>query len=166
MPAPQLVPTPAKVDALNEPTRARVHLAHLSTQQIEAALRRCGGSLTQAAEKLNVGRTTLYLRTVEEPSLLETRAEILESLIDNAEGAIVAALAGATSTRQRLSCERKATVEAGARGRAPRGRADARAAASQGRHDRGAQGAVAGGADAARGDRRQARGRRQGRGRT
>ena len=58
--------------------RARVHLAHLSTQQIEDALRRCGGNLTQAAEKLNVGRTTLYLRTVEEPSLLETRAEIVE----------------------------------------------------------------------------------------
>ena len=93
MPAPQLVPTPAKVDALNEPTRARVHLAHLSTQQIEAALRRCGGSLTQAAAQLNVGRTTLYLRTVEEPSLLETRAEIVESLIDTAEGVIVAALA-------------------------------------------------------------------------
>ena len=69
-----------------------MHLAHLSTQQIEDALRRCGGSLTQAAEKLNVGRTTLYLRTVEEPSLLATRDEIRERFVDKAESAIVAAV--------------------------------------------------------------------------
>ena len=165
MPAPQLVPTPAKVDALNGPTRARVHLAHLSTQQIEDALRRSGGNLTQAAEKLNVGRTTLYLRTVEEPSLLETRAEIVESLIDTAEGVIVAALARGDVNAATFVLRTQGTKEAGALGGASGGRADARAAASQGRHVGGAQGAVAGGADAARGDRRQARKLREGRAR-
>ena len=77
----------------------RRHLAHLSTERIEHAIRQAGGNLTVAAEKLGVGRSTLYTRTTEEPSLLATRDEILESFVDEAETAIVAAVR--TGRRQR-----------------------------------------------------------------
>ena len=78
-------------DASVARTRGR-DLPHLSTEQIEAAMRRSAGNLTAAAEKLNVARSSLYRRVNAEPSLLETRAEIVESLIDTAEGVIVSAL--------------------------------------------------------------------------
>ena len=41
-------------------------------------MRRCAGNLTAAAEKLNVARSSLYRRVNAEPSLLETRDEIVE----------------------------------------------------------------------------------------
>jgi hypothetical protein len=84
----------AYADTLDEHTRARGHrhLAHLSTERIEDAIRRAGGNLTAAAEKLGVGRSTLYTRITEEPSLLATRDEIVESFVDEAETAIVAAV--------------------------------------------------------------------------
>ena len=89
----QLLPS-VETDTLDEHTRPRVHrhLAHLSTERIEHAIRQAGGNLTVAAEKLGVGRSTLYTRTTEEPSLLATRDEILESFVDEAETAIVAAV--------------------------------------------------------------------------
>jgi hypothetical protein len=91
----QIVPSSGETDTLDEHTRARGHrhLAHLSTERVEDAIRRAGGNLTQAAATLGVGRSTLYTRITEEPSLLATRDEIVESLIDTAEGVINAALA-------------------------------------------------------------------------
>jgi hypothetical protein len=80
------------VATLDSPTRTREPLAHISTDQIEDALRRTGGNLVQTAKKLGVGRSTLYNRIGVEPSLLATRDEIRESFVDEAEAAIVAAV--------------------------------------------------------------------------
>jgi hypothetical protein len=80
------------VVTLDSPTRTREPLAHISTEQIEDALRRTGGNLVQTAKKLGVGRSTLYNRIGVEPSLLATRDEIRESFVDEAEAAIVAAV--------------------------------------------------------------------------
>ena len=86
----QLLPS-VEGDAPDARTRGR-DLLHLSTERIEEAMRRCGGNLTRAAEALNVARSSLYRRVGAEPSLLETRAEIVELLVDEAEAAIVTAV--------------------------------------------------------------------------
>ncbi len=88
----QVIAPEGEREASDARTRGR-DLPHLSTECISDAMRRCGGNLTRAAEALNVARSSLYRRVGAEPSLLETRAEIVESLIDTAEGVIIAALA-------------------------------------------------------------------------
>jgi hypothetical protein len=90
MTAIQFVPGP-NADASDARTRVR-DLPHLSTERIEDSMRRCGGNLTATAARLNCARSSLYRRVNAEPSLLETRAEIVESFVDEAEAAIVSAV--------------------------------------------------------------------------
>lgn len=60
--------------------------------RVIAMLQQCGGIKTVAAEKLNVGRTTLYAFLNEHPEIQEAAAEIDEELLDVAEGRVVMAI--------------------------------------------------------------------------
>lgn len=97
---PTVEPKPAtKPEPAPQPKPAEAHkggaspkLTERDVARVIAMLRQCGGIKTVAAEKLNVGRTTLYAFLSEHPEIQEADSEIADELLDVAEGQVVIAL--------------------------------------------------------------------------
>ncbi|RUV19940.1 hypothetical protein EOB77_00725 [Mesorhizobium sp. M7A.F.Ca.MR.228.00.0.0] len=91
-PAPK--PEPASQAKAEEPSKggASPKLTARDVPRVIAMLRQCGGIKTVAAERLNVGRTTLYAFLNEHPEIQEADSEIADELLDVAEGQVVIAL--------------------------------------------------------------------------
>ena len=70
--------------------RVGLPMAEVATWQIEAALRATGGVISKAAEKLRVSRVTLWRRIRREPHLRDVVFECRETLLDEAEGVLLA----------------------------------------------------------------------------
>ncbi|RUV37428.1 helix-turn-helix domain-containing protein [Mesorhizobium sp. M7A.F.Ca.MR.148.00.0.0] len=85
-PAPQPKPDEAHKGGASPKLTAR------DVPRVIAMLRQCGGIKTVAAERLNVGRTTLYAFLNEHPEIQEADSQISEELLDVAEGQVVIAL--------------------------------------------------------------------------
>ncbi|PBC01747.1 helix-turn-helix domain-containing protein [Mesorhizobium sp. WSM3860] len=91
-PAPKPEPTPQPKPAEGNRGGASPKLTERDVPRVIAMLRQCGGIKTVAAEKLNVGRTTLYAFLNEHPEIQEADSEIADELLDVAEGQVVIAL--------------------------------------------------------------------------
>lgn len=91
-PAPKPEPTQQPRPAEGNRGGASPKLTERDVPRVIAMLRQCGGIKTVAAEKLNVGRTTLYAFLNEHPEIQEADSEIADELLDVAEGQVVIAL--------------------------------------------------------------------------
>ncbi|BCH11958.1 hypothetical protein MesoLj131c_62160 [Mesorhizobium sp. 131-3-5] len=89
-PAPQAAPEAKPAEASKG--GASPKLTVRDVPRVIAMLRQCGGIKTVAAERLNVGRTTLYAFLNEHPEIQEADSEIADELLDVAEGQVVIAL--------------------------------------------------------------------------
>lgn len=63
-------------------------LKRLTLKQIEEALKKTAGNLSQAAKALGVDRKTIYNRINANPALAASLADIREELVDIAESAL------------------------------------------------------------------------------
>jgi DNA invertase Pin-like site-specific DNA recombinase len=80
----------AEVETEETLRRVGLPMADVATWQIEAALRATGGVISKAAEKLRVSRVTLWRRIRREPHLRDVVFECRETLLDEAEGVLLA----------------------------------------------------------------------------
>ena len=77
----QLLPS-GKVDASDARTRARVPVAHLSSEKIAEALKASSGVMAEAARRLRISRDTLYERARVDPVVEAARTEAREVFLD------------------------------------------------------------------------------------
>ncbi len=91
-PAPRPEPAPQPQPADGHRGGASPKLTERDIPRVIAMLRNTGGIKTVAAEKLNVGRTTLYAFLEKHPEIQEADSEIADELLDVAEGQVVIAL--------------------------------------------------------------------------
>lgn len=62
--------------------------AHLTSEQIAAALRAANGNVSEAARQLGAGRATLYEHMQNDPTLMTILTDAREALVDSAESAL------------------------------------------------------------------------------
>ena len=77
----QLLPS-GEVDASDARTRARVPVAHLSSEKIAEALKASSGVMAEAARRLRISRDTLYERARVDPVVEAARTEAREVFLD------------------------------------------------------------------------------------
>ena len=81
----QIVPSSGEVDASDARTRARVPVAHLSSEKIAEALKASSGVMAEAARRLRISRDTLYERARVDPVVEAARNEAREVFLDLGE---------------------------------------------------------------------------------
>ena len=88
MPSPaalQIISPEGEVDASDARTRARVPVAHLSSEKIAEALKASSGVMAEAARRLRISRDTLYERARVDPVVEAARTEAREVFLDLGE---------------------------------------------------------------------------------